>query len=141
VTGHEEHRILDRIAAQGEFEQQEYVAPTPECPFPNRWKMVDAQSAELEVLEFLRSLVKTVKPEVILETGTFIGHSAINMAEALRSNGFGRIVTIEYDPAVYAKAQENIKASGLANGSTRATARAWMPRSMARSTFFSATAT
>jgi len=113
VKGQEVHRILDRIAAQGEFVQPEYAGPTPECPFPERWQMVDAQSAELEVLDFLKALVVTVKPELIVETGTFIGHSAIKMAEGMRTNGFGRIVTVEYDPAVFAKAKQNIDASGL----------------------------
>jgi predicted O-methyltransferase YrrM len=114
VKGREGHRILDRIAAQGEFVQQEWVSASPECPFPERWHMMDAQSAELEVLEFLKSLVVTVKPDLIVETGTFIGHSAIKMAEGLRDNGFGKIITIEYDPAIFAKANQNIEASGLA---------------------------
>ncbi|HEY6248849.1 MAG TPA: class I SAM-dependent methyltransferase [Candidatus Angelobacter sp.] len=113
VRGREEHRILDRIAAQGEFVQTEWADSTPECPFPEKWSMVDAQSAELEVLGFLESLVMTAKPDLIVETGTFIGHSAIKMAEGLRKNGFGRIITIEHNPAVFAKAKENIDASGL----------------------------
>jgi predicted O-methyltransferase YrrM len=115
VRGREEHRILERVAAQGEFVQAEWAEPTPECPLPHRWHMVDAQSAEIEVLDFLKSLVVTTKPELILETGTFIGHSAMKMAEGLKENGFGRIVTIEYDAAVFAKAKENIDGSGLGN--------------------------
>jgi len=75
--------------------------------------MYDAQSAELEVLEFLKAIVVAEKPDLILETGTFIGHSAIKMAEGLQANGFGKIVTVEYDPVVYAKAKQNIDASGL----------------------------
>lgn len=113
VKGREEHRILDRIAAQGEFVQAEWAGSTPECPYPEKWHMVDAQSAELEVLDFLKSIVLTTKPDLIVETGTFIGHSAIKMAEGLSLNGFGRIITIEYDPAIFAKARENIEASGL----------------------------
>ena len=106
-------RIVDRIAGQGESTQQEYVAPTPECPHPERWQMLDAQTAELEVLDFLKALVVTVKPSLIVETGTFIGHSAIKMAEGLKANGFGRIITVEFDPTIFAKARENIEASGL----------------------------
>ena len=113
LTRDEAHRILDRIADQGEFVQGEWVPPTPECPHPERWRMLDPQSAELEVLDFLKVLVTTVKPQLILETGTFIGHSAIKMAEGLKANGFGRIVTVEYDPQLFAKARQNIDASGL----------------------------
>lgn len=113
VKGHEEHRILDRIASQGEFVQSEWAGPTPECPFPERWQMLDAQSAEVDVLEFLKTLVITVKPDLVVETGTFIGHSAMKMAEGLKRNGFGRIITVEYDPLVFAKAKQQIDASGL----------------------------
>ena len=65
------------------------------------------------MLDFLKALVVTVKPSLIVETGTFIGHSAIKMAEGLKANGFGRIVTVEFDPTIFAKARENIEASGL----------------------------
>lgn len=109
----ERHRILDRLAQQEEFEQREYVPASQECPHPERWHMVDPQTCELEVLEFLKCLVRTVKPQLIVETGTFIGYSALKMAEGLKDNGFGRIVTIEYDPAVFAKAKKRIDASGL----------------------------
>ncbi len=115
VKGHEQHRILDRVAAQGEFVQTEATVSTPECPHPERWQMVDAQRAEIEVMDFLKSLVITVNPDLIVETGTFIGHSAMKMAEGLKINGFGKIITVEYDPAVFAKAKQNIDASGLGN--------------------------
>jgi predicted O-methyltransferase YrrM len=113
VKGREEHRILERIAEQGEFVQSEWVPPTAECPHPERWRMLDAQSAEIEVLDFLKSLILLLKPELIVETGTFIGHSALMMAEALEANGTGKIITIEYDPAVFKKAKEQIDASSL----------------------------
>jgi predicted O-methyltransferase YrrM len=115
VKGHEQHRILQRVSAQGEFVQTEATASTRECPHPERWQMVDAQSAEIEVLDFLKSLVVTIKPDLIVETGTFIGHSAIKMAEGMKINGFGKIITVEYDPAVFAKAKQNIDGSGLGN--------------------------
>jgi predicted O-methyltransferase YrrM len=113
LKGHEEHRILDQIDMVGEYVQSEYVAPTPECPHPERWHMLDAQSAEAEILDFLKTFIVTVKPDVVLETGTFIGHSAMKMAEGMKANGFGKIITIEYDPKVFAKAKQNIDASGL----------------------------
>jgi predicted O-methyltransferase YrrM len=107
--------IVEQVTNRGEFVQTEYVAPTPECPHPERWQMLDAQSAEVEVLDFLKALVITTKPALIVETGTFIGHSVIKMAEGLKANGFGRAITIEFDPTICAKARENIKASGLSS--------------------------
>jgi predicted O-methyltransferase YrrM len=109
----EEHHILDRIKEQGEAQQPEYTPPTEECPHPERWTMLDSMSAEVEILEFLKQIVLTLKPELIVETGTFIGASTIRMAEGLRENGFGKIVTCEFDPVVFAKAKERIDASGL----------------------------
>ncbi len=89
----------------------EYHRPTPECPHPERWSMYDSMTAEVEVLEFLRTLVTTIKPELVVETGTFLGVSTLWIAEALRMNGFGRIVSCEYDPQVFAAAKEKIDAS------------------------------
>ena len=40
----------------------EYHRATPECPHPERWSMYDSMTAEVEVLEFLRTLVTTIKP-------------------------------------------------------------------------------
>ncbi len=111
----EERHILERLVEQGESVQREYTPPTPECPHPEFWKMMDSQTSELEVLDFLKSLVTTIKPQLIVETGTFLGYGTLKMAEGLKENGFGRIITIEYDPAIFAKAKERIEASGLGN--------------------------
>ncbi len=89
----------------------EYHRATPECPHPERWSMYDSMTAEVEVLEFLRTLVTTIKPRVVVETGTFMGVSTLWIAEALRVNGFGRIVTCEFDRAVYETAKEKFAAS------------------------------
>jgi predicted O-methyltransferase YrrM len=110
----EEHRIIERVSRQGEAIQAEYVPATAECPHPERWKMLDSMTAEVEVLDFLKSLVITVKPELVVETGTFMGLSAIKMAEGMKENGFGRIITCEFDPVVFQKAKERIAESGLA---------------------------
>ncbi len=110
----EEHRIIERISREGESSQPEYTPPTAECPNPERWTMLDSMTAETEVLEFLKQLVLTLKPGLIVETGTFLGLSAIKMAEGLRANGFGRLITCEFDPHVYARAKERIDATGVA---------------------------
>jgi predicted O-methyltransferase YrrM len=115
VKRYEGHRILERLAEQGESVQEEYVAPTPECPRPELWHMVDSQTTELEVIDFLKSLVITVKPRLIVETGTFLAYSTIQMAQGLKTNGFGKIITIEYDPAIFAKAKGRMDASGLSD--------------------------
>ena len=91
----------------------EYHRATPECPHPERWSMYDSMTAEVEVLEFLRTLITTVKPELVVETGAFLGVSTLWIAEGLKRNGFGKIISCELDPVVFAKAQEKIAASEL----------------------------
>ena len=75
--------------------------------------MFDSMTAEVEVLEFLRTLVTTTKPNLVVETGTFMGVSTLWIAEALRLNGFGRIVSCEYDPKVFEAARQKIEASAF----------------------------
>ncbi len=91
----------------------EYHRPTPECPHPGRWHMYDSMTAEAEVLEFLRTLITTTKPALVVETGSFLGVSTLWIAEGLKANGFGKIISCEFDPIVFAKAKEKIAASGL----------------------------
>jgi predicted O-methyltransferase YrrM len=108
-----EHRILEHARAHGDVLQPEYHRPTPECPHPERWRMFDSMTAEVEVLEFLKCLVTTLKPRLVVETGTFLGISALWIAEGLQKNGFGRVVTCEYDQKVFAAAKKRFEASEL----------------------------
>jgi prolipoprotein diacylglyceryl transferase len=109
-----EHRIVDHIASHGDVLQLEYHRPTPECPHPERWHMYDSMSAEVEVLDFLKAIVTAIKPELIVETGTFSGLSTLRMAEGLKENGVGRIITCEWDKKVYDAAKKRFAESGLA---------------------------
>jgi predicted O-methyltransferase YrrM len=109
-----EHKIIREVARRGgDALQPEYHRATPECPEPGRWSMYDSMTAEVEVLEFLKCIVTTAKPKLIVETGTFMGISTLWLAEGVKQNGFGRIVTCEFDPAVFAIAKRRIESSGL----------------------------
>ena len=103
--GTEYHRIVNHVEEHGESVQRECTPRTPECPNPRQWHMADSQSTELEVLDFLKALVTTVKPRLIVETGTFLGYGAIAMAQGLKSNGFGRVITIEQDALIWRPGQ------------------------------------
>jgi prolipoprotein diacylglyceryltransferase/predicted O-methyltransferase YrrM len=109
-----EHRIVAHIQTRGDVLQPEYTKPTPECPHPERWHMYDSMSAEVEVLDFLKALVTTLKPEVVVETGTFSGLSTLRIAEGLQANGAGKVITCEYDAKVFAAAVQRFQSSGLA---------------------------
>ncbi|MGD0365516.1 MAG: class I SAM-dependent methyltransferase [Bryobacteraceae bacterium] len=106
-------RILERVGGGEQFTQPEYTPATPECPRPELWRMLDSQTTEVEVLDFLKTLVTTVKPRLVVETGTFLGHGTIKLAEGVRENGFGKVVTVELDPDIRARAAERFAASGL----------------------------
>jgi len=110
----QEHKILRLIERTGDQLQPEYHRATPECPHPERWSMFDSMTAEVEVLEFLRGVVTTIKPQLVVETGTFSGISTLWIAEGLKQNGAGRVITCEYDPVVYANAKKRIDSSGYA---------------------------
>lgn len=58
------------------------------------WSMFNSGSVEIEVGEFLYSLVRVQKPNHVLETGTHEGISALYMALALKDNGKGILDTV-----------------------------------------------
>ena len=107
-------RILECVAHNEQFSQPEYSRPTPECPQPELWSMLDSQTTEVEVLEFLKALVTTIKPKLVVETGTFLGHGTMKLAEGIKENGFGKVITVEFDPAIRARAEKRFHDSGLA---------------------------
>lgn len=110
----QEHKVMLQAEKAAGALLPEYHRPTPECPQPERWHMYDSMTAEAEVLEFLYTLVTTIKPELVVETGSFLGVSTLWIAKALRANGFGKIISCEFDPVVFGKATEKIAASDLA---------------------------
>lgn len=75
----------------------------PEQPWKN---FGNKGSVLVEEAFFLYGLVRMAKPRFVLDCGTWMGMSAVWMAEGLRDNGFGRIVTVEHhDPAVVIASQ------------------------------------
>jgi predicted O-methyltransferase YrrM len=110
----QEYKVMLQAERAAGAQLPEYHRATQECAHPERWSMYDSMTAEVEVLEFLATLVTTVKPELIVETGAFLGVSAVWMARGLKRNGFGRIVSCEFDPMVFEKAKAKIAESGVA---------------------------
>ncbi len=66
-------------------------------PTNSNYSMYNTGGVEVEVGEFLHGLVRMIKPEAILETGTHKGISTAYMASALKENGNGKITTVEYE--------------------------------------------
>lgn len=65
----------------------------------NKWKQVNAfgggNAVELEVGELLHSLVRAVKPGVVVETGSHLGFSSLMISAAIKDNGIGKLYTID----------------------------------------------
>jgi predicted O-methyltransferase YrrM len=68
-----------------------------------------------EVGRLINLLVRSRRPALVVEFGTSFGLSAIHMAEALRDNGFGRLVTTEQSASKASRAAEHFKQAGLSN--------------------------
>jgi predicted O-methyltransferase YrrM len=116
----QEHKVMLQHERSGGNLQPEYHRATPECPHPQRWSMIDSMTAEVEVLEFIATLVTTLKPRLVVETGSFLGVSTEWIARGLERNGpladgyRAKVISCEFDPVVYAKAKSRIEASPLA---------------------------
>ena len=115
----QEHKIMLQHERAAGVLQPEYHRATPECPHPERWSMIDSMTAEVEVLEFIATLVTAIKPRMVVETGSFLGVSTEWIARGLERNGplpdgrRAKVISCEFDPVVYAKAKARIEASPL----------------------------
>src|SRR5580692_11958780 len=109
----QEHKVMLQHERAGGALLPEYHRATPECPNPERWSMIDSMTAEVEVLEFIATLVTTIKPRLVVETGSFLGVSTEWIARGLERNGFGKVISCEFDPVVYSRAKARLEASPL----------------------------
>lgn len=89
------------------------LTPTEWCPHPERYSAYDTDAAEVEVLEVLAALVRAIKPSFLLETGTHRGISAVYLADALRRNQYGCMVSLEINTEYAASARMLLTSHGL----------------------------
>src|ERR1039457_4890066 len=110
----QEHKVMLQHERAAGALLPEYHRATPECPEPQRWSMIDSMTAEVEVLEFIATLVTTIKPRLVVETGSFLGVSTEWIARGLERNGplpdgtDARVISCEYDAVVFEKAKARI---------------------------------
>lgn len=81
----------------------------------SKYSAFNDAGVEVEVGEFLYAMVRILKPEAVLETGTHVGVGACYMGTGLQENGFGVLDTVEFLPELHAKAVERIHNVGLDN--------------------------
>jgi hypothetical protein len=63
--------------------------------YGKNWEVYDGTASEVEMGDLLYGLVRMLKPDLVVETGTYKGNSTQRMAKAVEKNGLGRIVTCD----------------------------------------------
>jgi Methyltransferase domain len=107
VSGEKE--IVGRDVPGEPQEESRFTAPTRICPTPNRWHSTDGDSTEIEVSELAFGLVRALQPSFCVETGSGFGQTAVQIAQALRQNNHGHLVTIEPDERRFKATSEVLK--------------------------------
>jgi predicted O-methyltransferase YrrM len=68
---------------------------------------------EVETGEFMYGMVRILKPQHVLETGTHWGIGAAYMGSALKDNGIGHLDTIEFLPEIQNRAKQRMATLAL----------------------------
>jgi len=80
---------------------------------PSTYSAFNSGGVENEVGEFLYGMLRMMKPEWVLETGTHLGVGASYMGMALKDNFKGNLETVEFIPELHEQAKERIGKMGL----------------------------
>lgn len=88
--------------------ESRFTKPREDCPHPDRWHSHDINATEDEVSEFIGGLVRCLQPDLVLETGTYKGHTALQIGRALHTNGHGKLITLEQNPGLAGDARANL---------------------------------
>jgi predicted O-methyltransferase YrrM len=89
--------------------ESRFTPPRSWCPHPEYWHSPDSEATEIEVSEFIGSLVRLIQPEFVLETGSYNGHTTLEMSRALHMNNHGRGVSVESDALLAERAERYIQ--------------------------------
>ncbi len=82
----------------------------PDCPHPQRWTAPDVHATECEVTELVAAWVRALQPDLVVETGSYHGHTTLAIAQAMKRNGHGRLVSLEIDPGLVDLARQRVSA-------------------------------
>lgn len=85
----------------------------PYNPYLPGFSSFNDAGVEVETGEFLYAMLRLLKPENVLETGTHWGVGAAYMGTALKDNQKGKLDTLEFLPEIRVRAIERMKTLGL----------------------------
>lgn len=84
-----------------------FTPERPDCDV-SHYSAPDVMASEVEVSRFVGALVDLLHPNRVLETGTYLGHTAGAIGFALRSQHFGHLDTIEQDATLAETARRKL---------------------------------
>lgn len=79
----------------GVVPESAYTPPREHCPNPERWHAPDITATEVEVSQLVGMMAFALRPDVVVETGTYLGHTAQEIGFSL--GGDARLYTVELD--------------------------------------------
>lgn len=112
------HRIMTKDSTLKLYQEgkwNEGVLVDPYSGDPGEFTSFNDAGVETETGEFLYAMVRLLKPEHVLETGTHWGVGSAYMGQALADNKKGDLDTIEFLPEIRARAQARFHDLGLDN--------------------------
>ena len=98
------------------YKESDFTVPTAWAPRPDLYGAFGTDAAEEEVCELLASLVRALKPAFVMETGTHEGRSAVYLADALKRNQYGRMVSLEINTDCMKEARQRLSRYALLGG-------------------------
>lgn len=69
------------------------------------FEVADSGSTEYEVLNWIHSFIRVLKPSLIVETGAWEGMGTVALAHACKLNGFGKVHSLEKEPSCCVRLQ------------------------------------
>ena len=70
------------------------------------WTEYDEVAAEAEMGEFLYGFIRMLKPKLVVETGTYKGHTTMRLAEAITANQYGKLHSCDIQPGKFVTCQD-----------------------------------
>ncbi len=91
----------------------EVLPGRPECPEPARWVARDSEATEHDVSMLIGAFVWAIKPDYVIETGTYRGDTTVMIGQALQALGRGHLVSIDIDHQATLFTAERLNGQGL----------------------------
>ena len=115
-------RVLDQLFAAADLEEERSTPWPLDTPYAEASAQQRSDALAGEYMPISRSggsllyaLVRSGRPETIVEFGTSYGISTIHLAAAVADNGVGHVFTTELSATKVAAAQENLEQAGVAD--------------------------